>query len=86
MKEDDSRIIEMNLNGEFVSPPTPPVPPVSARLMAWAILAAVISLAVLIVAVTFWFVVMILPLVLGAAAIAYIAYRYQKWRLGGWRR
>ena len=86
MKEDDTRIIEMNLNGEFISSPTRPRPPVSARLMAWAIIASVISLAVLIVAVTFWFVVMILPLVLGAAAVAYIAYRYQKWRLGGWRR
>lgn len=79
MTKDDKRIIEMTLEGEFVSPPRPPI---GARIMIWAIVAMVLSVAVLIVALTFWFVVMILPLVLAAALVAYLAFRYQVWRGG----
>lgn len=81
MKEDD-RILDMTLEGEFVSPPKPPPPPVGTKLMLWAIVATVVSMAVLIVALTFWFLVMILPFALAAMAIAYVAYRYQIWRMG----
>jgi membrane protein YdbS with pleckstrin-like domain len=82
MAQDDNRIIDMTLEGEFVSPPPPPKPPVGARIMIWAIVAMVLVVTVLIVALTFWFVVMILPLVLAAALIAYLAFRYQLWRAG----
>jgi hypothetical protein len=41
-----------------------------------------LAVAALIVALTFWFVVLILPLVLGAALVAYVALRYQLWRAG----
>jgi membrane protein YdbS with pleckstrin-like domain len=82
MARDDKRIIEMTLEGEFVSPP-PPKPPFGARVMLWAIVTMVLAITVLIVAVTFWFVVMILPLILGAALVAYLAFRYQLWRGGG---
>ena len=80
MAKQDNRIIEMTLDGEFVSPPPPPRMPVSARIMVWAAIAAVIGGAFLIAAVALWFVTMILPFVLGAAAVAYLAYRYQLWR------
>jgi hypothetical protein len=83
MTQDDRRIIDMTLEGDFVSPPTPPPPPIGARIMMWAIVAMVLAVTVLIVALTFWFVVMILPLVLAAALIAYLAFRYQLWRTGG---
>ncbi len=73
----------MTLEGDFVSPPTPPRPPIGARIMMWAIVAMVLAVTVLIVALTFWFVVMILPLVFAAALIAYLAFRYQVWRSGG---
>jgi hypothetical protein len=43
----------------------------------------VLAVTALIVALTFWFVVMILPVVLAAALIAYLAFRYQMWRSGG---
>jgi hypothetical protein len=85
MAKDDKRIIDMTLEGDFVSPPRPPQPPrppISARIMIWAIVAMVLAVTVLIVALTFWFVVMILPLVLAAALIAYLAFRYQMWRAG----
>lgn len=82
MDQDDKRIIDMTLEGEFVSPPLPPRPPIGARIMLWAIVVMVLAVTALIVAVTFWFVVMILPLVLAAALIAYLAFRYQMWRGG----
>jgi len=82
MTKDDKRIIDMTLEGEFIAPPPTPAPPIGARIMMWAIVAMVLSVAVLIVALTFWFVVMILPLVLAAALIAYLAFRYQLWRGG----
>ena len=80
MDQDDKRIIDMTLEGEFVSPPLPPRPPIGARIMLWASVVMVLAVTVLIVAVTFWFLVMILPLVLAAALIAYLAFRYQMWR------
>ena len=43
--------------------------------MMWAIVVAILAVTVLILAVTFWFVVMILPLVLAAALIAYLGFR-----------
>jgi hypothetical protein len=82
MAKDDNRIIDMTLEGEFVAPPAPPTPPVGARIMLWAIVAVMLSLAALIVALAFWVVVMILPVVLGAALVAYLAFRYQLWRGG----
>jgi succinate-acetate transporter protein len=78
----DNRIIEMTIDGEFVSPPKPPKLPLGTRVMLWAIVATVISAAVLIVAITFWFVLLILPVLFIAAAVAYLAYRFQFWRAG----
>ncbi len=87
--KDDNRIIEMTLQGEFVSPRPPPRRlPLSTRVFAWAVLAAVIGGALVIAALALWFVMMILPFVLGAAAVAYMAYRYKVWRSGNamtWR-
>jgi hypothetical protein len=82
MTQDDKRIIDMTLEGEFVAPPRLARPPIGARIMLWAIVAMVLAVTALIVAVTFWFVLMILPLVLAAALIAYLAFRYQLWRGG----
>jgi len=82
MTNKDDRIIDMTLEGGFVSPPPLSSPPLGARIMVWAVVAMVLAMTVLIVAVAFWFVVMILPLVLGAALVAYLALRYQLWRAG----
>jgi hypothetical protein len=82
MTQDDKRIIDMTIEGEFVAPPSQPKPPIGARIMLWAFVAMVLAVTALIVAVTFWFVVMLLPLILAAALIAYLAFRYQLWRGG----
>ncbi len=71
--------LEMTLEGEFVSPPTPPV---STRIMFWAIVVAVIAGAVTFAAAALWVALTILPIALGAAAIAYGLFRYRLWRAG----
>jgi len=82
MEKRDNRIIDMTLEGDFVSPPPLSRPPIGARIMVWAVVVMVLAVTALIVALTFWFVLMILPLVLGAALVAYLALRYQLWRSG----
>jgi hypothetical protein len=82
MTRDDRRIIDMTLDGEFTTPPPPPRPPIGARILLWAVVGMVLAVVALIVALTFWFVVLILPLVLAAALIAYLAFRFQLWRHG----
>lgn len=80
--EDEHQIIDMTLEGDFVSPSGSgsEKPPLGARLMLWAIIGTVLAIAALIVAVTFWFVVMILPLILFLALVGYLSWRYQIWR------
>ena len=73
----------MTLEGEFVSPPAAAQTADRHAHLLWAIVAMVLAVTALIVALTFWFVVMILPLLFGAALIAYLAFRYQLWRAGG---
>jgi hypothetical protein len=82
MAKDNRRIIDMTLEGDFVSPPPPPKPPIGARILLWAIVGMVLAATALIVALTFWFVLMILPVLLAAALIGYLALRYQLWRGG----
>ena len=69
--------LEMNLRGDFVSPPRAPI---SSRILLWAIIIAVVAGALSLAAVALWVALMILPVALGAAAIAWIVYRYRLWR------
>ena len=80
----EPRIIEMTLEGDFVSPSREPPRrlPVSTRFVLWATVVAILAMTVAIVVLTIWFVMMILPFVFGAAAVAYLAHRYQVWRHG----
>jgi hypothetical protein len=82
MSEDDNHIIDMTLDGGFVDPHGHGKPPLGTRLMLWAILATVLAVSAAIVAVTLWFLAMILPLLLGVAIVAWLAHRYRFWRAG----
>jgi hypothetical protein len=69
----------MTLNGEFVSPPTAPI---STRILFWAIVVAVVAGAASLAALALTVALTILPVALGAAAVAYLLYRYRLWRAG----
>ena len=76
--------LEMTIDGEFVSPPTPPI---GARVLVGALVVAVIAGALSIAALALWLAMMILPVALAAGVIAWGMYRYRLWRdrlsLGG---
>ena len=76
----------MTIEGEFRTPPRPPKPPkppVLNRILVWAVLIAVLAGSVAIAAVALWLAMIILPIAVGAAVIAWAIYRYQVWRAGG---
>jgi hypothetical protein len=68
--------LEMTLNGEFVSPP---VAPVSTRILFWAI---VVAGAAGLAALALTLALSILPVAIGTAAVAYLLFRYRMWRAG----
>jgi hypothetical protein len=57
-------------------------PPVSARILAWAIIVAVVAAALAMAAFALWLVLLLIPVVLVAGLIAWLAYRYRLWRAG----
>jgi hypothetical protein len=79
MKTHEPPELDMTLEGEFVSPP---VPPVSTRIMFWAIIVAVVAGAVVIAALALWLAMLILPVAIGAALIGWGMMRYKLWRAG----
>ena len=76
-------ILEMTIEGDFITPPQPPRPPLGTRVLIWtaAVAAVAISLAVAVFAL--WLLAFLIPVALIAALIAYGVFRYQLWRNGG---
>lgn len=72
--------IDMRPDGSFEEPPKPPL---MARIFFWAVLVATIAGSVVVAALALWFALALIPLVLGAALVAYLAFRFQLWRAGG---
>jgi hypothetical protein len=71
--------IDMRPDGSFREPAKPPM---AARIFFWAILVATITGAVVIAALALWFALALIPLAIGAAIVAYLAFRFQLWRSG----
>jgi len=69
--------LEMNLQGEFVAPP---VAPISSRILVWAVVVAIIAGALALAAFALWLALLILPVAVGAAAVAWVMFRYRVWR------
>lgn len=78
--------LDMTVNGEFVSPPAAPV---SSRILMWAVVIAIVAGALSVAAFALWLALVILPVALGAALVAYAMMRYRMWRIraqrGVWR-
>ena len=63
-------------------------PPIAARVFAWAVVIAVAAGALAVAAFALWFALILIPVVVAAALIAWLALRYQLWRARqrGWPR
>lgn len=57
-------------------------PPVSSRIFAWAIVVAVVAAALVAAALALWFALILIPVMVVAGLIAWLAFRYQVWRAG----
>jgi hypothetical protein len=69
--------LDMTLEGGFVEPPRPPI---VSRVMLWAIIVAVLAGALSIAAFALWLAMLVLPVAVGAAVVAYGVFRFQAWR------
>jgi hypothetical protein len=69
--------LEMTVDGEFVSPPKVPI---SSRILLWAIVIAIVAGALSLAALALWVALLILPVALGAAGVAWVVFRYRVWR------
>ena len=66
MKNHQPPELDMTLDGEFVSPPTPSV---STRIMFWAIIVAVVGGAVVLAALALWLAMLVLPVVVARRTV-----------------
>jgi hypothetical protein len=67
----------MTIEGEFVSPPTAPI---ANRILMWAVVIAIIAGALSLAAFALWLALLILPVALAAAVVAWAMFRYRLWR------
>lgn len=61
----------------------PRQPPLAVRVFRWALIVAVIAGTLALAALALWFALILIPVVIGAGVIAWLAFRFQVWRAGG---
>jgi hypothetical protein len=71
--------IDMTPDGQFLEPPreTP-----AEKLLRYGVVVAAIAGLVAVAALAFWLAVLLIPVVIIAAAVAYAAFRWRMWKLG----
>jgi hypothetical protein len=57
-------------------------PPIASRIFAWAIVIAAVAAALAVAAFALWIALILIPVVVVAGLIAWLAFRYQVWRAG----
>lgn len=84
MASPDPKLIEMRIDGSFPPPRRAPLPmKIAGIALAVATLAGALALAALVVWLVLWAILVLVPLALLAAGVAWVAYRYQTWKRGG---
>ncbi len=68
----------MTPDGAFRAPPGPALP---IKVGAVAVVVAVLAGALSVAAFVFWFAVSLIPVALVAGAVAWLAFRFQLWRM-----
>ncbi|HUC19833.1 MAG TPA: hypothetical protein VMA37_19310 [Acetobacteraceae bacterium] len=72
-------LLDLTPDGEFRQPVRPPW---VARVAAWALVVAVIAGGLAAAAVAFWLALTLIPIAIVAGLIAYVAFRFNLWRIG----
>ena len=60
----------------------PRQPPIAARIFRWAAIIALVAGGLALAALALWFALILIPVVIVAGLIAWLAFRYQIWRAG----
>jgi hypothetical protein len=55
-------------------------PPIATRVFAWAVIIALVAAALAVAAFALWLALILIPVVLVAGLIAWLAFRFQLWR------
>ena len=74
--------LDMRADGSFRLP-QPPRPPILTRVFIWAAVIAVIAGGLALRAFALWIALILVPVALLAAVIAWLAFRFQLWRARG---
>ena len=69
--------LDMTPEGEFV---TPPRPTWSGKVMRYAIVVAVLAGMLAVAALVLWAALILIPVAIGAALVAYGLFRYRLWQ------
>ena len=70
-------LLDMTPDGQFRQPARAPL---SARVLGVALAVMAIAAALAVGALALWFALVLIPVALGAAAIAWLTWRYRLWR------
>lgn len=78
--------IDMTPQGEFLDTPAPPL---TARIARTAMVVAIVAGGLAALLLMLWFALALIPVAIGAASVAWLAFKVQMWRAGargGFRR
>ncbi len=71
--------LDMTPDGQFLEPPRETT---AEKLLRYGVVVAAIAGLLALAALAFWLAVMLIPVVIVAAAVAYAAFRWRMWKLG----
>ena len=74
-------VIDMRPDGSFAPPPHRPGVLLSTKVALGALAVAVVGGALTVAALAIWLVSLILPAVIVAGGVAYVAWRFRGWQL-----
>jgi hypothetical protein len=72
--------LDLMPDGRFRAPQRPPI---LTRIFIWATIIAVVALGLAFAALALWIAMILVPIAIAAALIAWLALRFQLWRAGG---
>jgi hypothetical protein len=76
-------LLDLTPEGEFRQAPSPfGRPNWAARLVGWAVIVALIAGGLAAAALAFWLALTLIPIAIVAGLIAYVAFRFNLWRIG----